>query len=308
MSFAALKPILTVLSFVVAASGGVALGARLFKRWQTADVAHVIWSASGLVGLAFFSYFVTQGYAPAQFQIAIVISVLFCVLSLYRSADRVQRRRRGQSIKRNVRLNWSITALYLAAIGAGIVALHGISPPTPNPPLASLPTWRPQAASLPQLGSEVQIEGHGVRPPRGYFFSQRQKQVGNASVTWYDWSSPNRRGGTAAVFRIRIAHASAGFSPNGNSVTFLNQASEAIADTHGNYTASGIQSGNLQGTAFSRFYWKGVWQQYNKESHGLVYLTTTPNAVITIYGTDAEPESQSTLPVFEAAALTFHKL
>lgn len=63
----------------------------------------------------------------------------------------------------------------------------------------------------------------------------------------------------------------------------------------------------MQGAAFARIFWKGVRTRNNRSSRGLVFVTTDRQELITISGTDAEPHAQSTLPMCEAAALTFHK-
>ena len=305
MSFLSWKPVLDAVSFVIAASGGVTLAARLFKRWQTADIAHVVWAIFSLIGVAFFSAFLVLGYAPLRFWPMTLLGTAFTGLVLYRSADRIRRWRHGQIIRPSRRLNVLIIALYIACLHAGAVTVWTIPPP--NPPLASVSIWKPSPGLVNQLAPETGWEGYNFRQPPGFALTMRQNRVLRSVADIYEWDGPIRPDETRAIFVVRIIHPQPGYYPNDNLTELLSQRSEAYSDTHRNYTASGIQFGNLNGLEFSRLHWQGFWPRTRKVDNGLIYLTTIPEAIITITASDAEPYQQTTLPLCEAAALTFHK-
>lgn len=78
--------------------------------------------------------------------------------------------------------------------------------------------------------------------------------------------------------------------------------------THQNTVTSPIQTGMLHGIRFARASWSGVGPRTGKMFAGIFYgWLVTPNNVL-VQAKDESPASKATMPLFNAAALTLHKL
>ena len=73
---------------------------------------------------------------------------------------------------------------------------------------------------------------------------------------------------------------------------------------HMNVVSAPVQSGSLNGLAFSRGYWKGTGVRTGRRFHGLVYCQIASPNMINISAKDSEPSSRSSLPMLDAAALS----
>lgn len=121
----------------------------------------------------------------------------------------------------------------------------------------------------------------------------------------YKWRQEHPNG-SALVFSVHIGRAKPGYALEPDVVASLQALTDHNGADYQNYVHSSLETGAVNGVSFARVYWKGMSPPDSPQQHGLFYLTGTKSVNITVHGTDSEPYSAETLPICEAAALTFH--
>ena len=171
--------------------------------------------------------------------------------------------------------------------------------------------WTPSGSLTAQLGPEQQIGGpngqYALQPPAGYTLRQVSMQATDGTSQIYAWNGPQAADGTAPQFVVILGGGPAMMAPLTSS-QYVQMGLMSARRDHVDLKASPVQSGSVHGLPFSRAYWKGAGARTGRRFHGMVYcLIAAPNMIM-ISGKDSEPASRSTLPLFDAAALTLHKI
>ncbi len=299
-----------VLSCIFAGLFLIEVIALLYKKFQWSDMARLITNSIGLLWIIVILILMIWLRLRSTSLLSLLLAggVLSC-LNLIRLIPRMRRKMGMPARSRNLALDISITALSLILLWVCFFRL-----PTPTRPGAlgvtttNLPIWKPQLAVLNKLSPEVQIGGYSVRPPHGLMLTRTKFQAKEAVRNLYIWKGTKRADRTRSIFAIEISYPQPGYNTDMDIATVLRKTAARDGSRHLNFVTSTTTLGNVQGVPFSRLYWVGFWSPTRSQNHGLIYLTSNPQAVITIRGTDAEPYSKLTLPCLEAAALTFRRL
>ncbi len=172
--------------------------------------------------------------------------------------------------------------------------------------------WSEDPALMAQLGPEQEIKGplgsYGLRPPAGYTLRQGSMQANDGTGTVYVWSGPAAADGTTPQFEIMIAGDRGNMTSRMTSAGYAEVGLLAMNRQHKQLVHSPIQSGSIHGLPFSRGYWRGLGNRTGRHFHGLIYSEIAAPNMIVISGKDSEPGSRASLPLFNAAALSLHKL
>ena len=297
------------LSCIFASLFLVEVVAQQCKKFQWSNVARLITNSIGLLGIigSLILMIWLRLHSPSLLLLLSAGGVLSC-LNLIRLVPRMRRRRMGLPARpRNLTLDILIVGLSLLLLWVCFFRM-----PTGSGTLGvsttNLPVWKPQPVLLNRLGPEVQIGGYSVRPPPGLMLTRTRSQAKEAVSDFYIWRGTKRADRTRSTFAIEISYPQPDYNTDLDIAAVLRKTAARDGSRHLNFVTSTSTLGNVQGVPFGRLYWVGFWFPTRSQNHGLIYLTSNPQAVITIRGTDAEPYSKMTLPDLEAAALTFRKL
>ena len=185
-----------------------------------------------------------------------------------------------------------------------LLAGCGHPPPVSVIPPASSAAWVPDPALLSRLGPEVQMDGFSIRPPQGCTFTQTAAEDAQNTLVRYKWRQ-ERQDGSSMVFSVHVGRAKPGSELEPDAEAALQGLVDHNGADYQDYAHSNIETGEIGGVPFARAYWKGVSPPDSPQQHGLFYLTSSKQVNVTIHGTDSEPSDKRTLPLCEAAALTF---
>ena len=298
-----------VLSWVFAGLFFIEVVALLYKKFQWSDIARLIANSMGLLWIiGCLILMIWFRHRSTGLLLLLLAGGILSCLNLIRLVPRMRRRKMGLPARsRNPVLDICITALSLIMLW---VYFFRLPTGTINSGVTTnnLPVWKPQPAVLNSLSPEVHINGYSVRPPQGLIMTRTKLQAKEAVRNFYIWKGTKRADKTRSIFAIEISYPQPGYNTDMDIATVLKKTAARDGSRHMNFISSTTTLGNVQGVPFSRLYWIGFWSPTRSQNHGLIYLTSNPQAVITIRRTDAEPYSKLTLPDLEAAALTFRRL
>lgn len=169
-------------------------------------------------------------------------------------------------------------------------------------------SWTLSPALAAQLAPPFQVAGplgyYTVQPPAGYTLSLAKMDAADGNSVIYTWTGPMNSSGTAPVFILSLGSDGGMLTSHLSSAQDVALGLRSVQRDHTQVVRAPVQSGSLNGMAFSRGYWKGIGTRTGRQFHGLVYCQVAAPNIINIYGKDSEPSSRSTLPVFDAAALS----
>ncbi len=182
--------------------------------------------------------------------------------------------------------------------------------------VAPLPTWTPDETVASGLASGVVLQEYSIQPPLvcNRTDADALKMLDTFGVNMYQWHSRtgNREASGLSVQIIRRLNLD---SPN----DLLKHELYLESKDEENFVHTKPEMGNINGIVFSRAYWQGV-EKVSSGSYarrGFLYCTTDTAKAICISGYDRtpcsdslcsyQPSSWQTLPVIEAAAVSFRK-
>lgn len=169
-------------------------------------------------------------------------------------------------------------------------------------------SWTASSTLTAQLAPPFQVAGplgyYTLQPPAGYAMHVAKMNAADGQSVIYTWTGPMTPEGTAPQFVLSFG------SDGGMMTSRLSSAQDvaiglrSVQRDHAQVVGSPVQSGSINGLAFSRGYWKGVGARTGRRFHGLIYCQIASPNMINMYAKDSEPSSRSTLPLFDAAALS----
>ena len=181
---------------------------------------------------------------------------------------------------------------------------------------ASPPTsgdWHPASNLVSSLGGEVVFGAYAMRVPEGYsevspppeIVAQQQSHGFDSHVYFTD----KRSNGTRAGLYTTVATPPPGMAGALPLDEALQGAMAQKKHQWHDFVESKPEQGQMSGLTFERAYFKGIYSgpTSTRLAHGFAYVTEDVGKIISIVAEDSEPYSGQTLPVAEAATLTFHK-
>jgi hypothetical protein len=172
--------------------------------------------------------------------------------------------------------------------------------------------WTPDAGLTARLDPEHQVgEAPGLyalRPPPGFALRAGTMDAADGKSLIYGWAGPAAPDGTAPQFQVMLGDDGGRMTSRLTSAQDVQLGLMSFRRSHLNFTSSPVQSGLVNGMPFARAYWKGIGARTGRRFHGMVYCQVDSPHMIMISGKDSEPSSRSSLPLFDAAALTLHKM
>ncbi len=172
--------------------------------------------------------------------------------------------------------------------------------------------WSADPAVTAQLGPEQQISGpqgrYSVRPPAGYTLRQASMQANDGTGMVYVWAGPAAADGTFPQFEVMLGGDGGAMTSRLTSAQYTTVGMMSANREHRQIVRSPIQSGSIHGLPFARGYWRGLGNRTGRHFHGMVYTEVAAPNLIMMSGKDSEPGSRASLPLFDAAALSLHKL
>lgn len=169
-------------------------------------------------------------------------------------------------------------------------------------------SWTASPALTAQLGPEVKLGGYGIHPPRGFTMRQVNMTAIRGGGVSYSWFGPVQADKTAANFTLLVGSDHSGMMPGMTTTSFLQLEMSSMTMTHRNATASPVQQGTIHGISMARAFWHGIGPRTGKMFNGFFYGQLVGGNMIIIEAKDESPSSKTTMPLFNAAALTLRKL
>ena len=172
--------------------------------------------------------------------------------------------------------------------------------------------WTANPALVAKLGPELKITApgtgtYGIRPPRGFVLHQVNMMAMAGGGMIYMWMGPMQPDNTQANFTVTIGKDNSGMMPGMTSASFVRLEMSAVTMSHKNSQVSAMQQGTIHGLPFARSSWKGIGPRTGKMFQGIFYGEFVRPLDIMIVAKDEAPFSKSSMPLFNAAALTLHK-
>ena len=161
--------------------------------------------------------------------------------------------------------------------------------------------WTPKPALLAKLTPAQSLREFKMRLPHGLKLDKEEMTKADITQHLYFWHLPKRTsllGGLA----VTVTSAPDGQTPEGALSDWITMVtSHNITDL----TQSDVQSGMIGDVPFARCYYKGPEVKTGKITHGFVYFGINDGHLYIIEADDYEPGYAKSLPLAEAAALTF---
>lgn len=177
--------------------------------------------------------------------------------------------------------------------------------PAPHPKSADAGVWTPDPKLLSQLEPEQAFGPYQMRIPAGYTVKNFDVPATGAKVAGFLLTGPVRPDHTAPQMRVIVMVAQPGYVTR--SVDKLLKMDDVLDATPG-LVKSPTEDGQGSGLQLSRQYFKYPSEVHaGRRMHGFFYATTDSRSDARMEAVDAEPDSATTLPLLEAAALTLHK-
>ncbi len=173
-------------------------------------------------------------------------------------------------------------------------------------PAKKLPVWSPTAALSARLAPEKELMGWSIRPPRDYVFLQKADGANQV----YLFQGDERPDGSSPIIRLVIGDILGKDARSHSEAQILESYLIQIHQHHDNWQSTKLETGLIRGRKFVRRRWTATTQRPDGSPatlHGVVYLTIEGLRFYSIAAQDTEPRMKTTLPLMEAAALTYHK-
>ncbi len=169
-------------------------------------------------------------------------------------------------------------------------------------------SWTASQTSAALLAPPFQVAGplgyYTVQPPAGYTLHGTKMDAADGKSVIYTWTGPMTDDRTAPQFVLSFGSDGGVMTSRLSSAQDVAIGLRSVQRDHAQVAAAPIQSGSINGLAFSRGYWKGVGARTGRRFHGLVYCQIASPNMINMYAEDSEPSSRTTLPTLDAAALS----
>jgi hypothetical protein len=165
--------------------------------------------------------------------------------------------------------------------------------------------WTPKSELIAKLTKEETIDQYKIRIPEN--FSVHTRTGDPRIISGYIWVGKKHADGVEPHLMLTIA------SPPKEELekltlpyslaTFL----APIEKRRANWKQSTPEEGLIGGIKFIRTYWEGAEPKSGRSFHGFNYVAIDGERVINLSSQDSDPHYKETLPLTEAAVLTFKK-
>ena len=168
--------------------------------------------------------------------------------------------------------------------------------------------WGFDFAQLRELGSAVSIEGYVVRPPQGYERFEMSLPGAPPGMQVLPWRGVEREDGSIPVFTVQLALRPADATGPGETASAgLRAAIQGMSSRFSGLQSSAEEKGHVGETEFVRTRFSGTETNSGHKFHGFMYVGLDDRAAYFITGMDVEPHHTQSLPIMEAAAMTFSR-
>lgn len=180
-------------------------------------------------------------------------------------------------------------------------------PPHSSPQQTKLPDWTSDPKLTAQLTQSVDstklVPRFTIKIPND-FQIQRDERTGSKLFLF---RGPQHKDGTLPAFSISTIPTTLGKKIPVTVEEGFKLSMNAVrrGGRQEQWTNTLTQRGCINGQEFLRSYWSGMEASHHKLTHGVVYATVADGYFITLQGQDFEGFSPVTLPVMEAATMTF---
>ncbi len=167
---------------------------------------------------------------------------------------------------------------------------------------ASAGAWSPDKASLRQLKPAESVGKYQIRPPAGSTVQRKSASDGSRASIWAGAARPDQTRPSFMVFFVS--------PPPGSKYTLsqvFNILQSVTRHNYSHWTQTPTQQGTVSDLRCLRCYWQGTKIEDGRPQHGFSYLLDDGGKFVQLTSRDADAYQKSTLPLAEAAALTFKK-
>ena len=187
-------------------------------------------------------------------------------------------------------------------------------------PLAAfaVDSWKRDPSLIKNLASETQIKrtaqttGYAFRLPEGYSEAAPPPEIVAQRQNGFDnhvYGLTRRSDGTAATLALSVATPPPGMV---GTLTLTDALEGTLAQKKHQwrfFTECAAQSGLIDGLSFKRVYFKGLVSGAagSRMAHGFAYVAIDGSNIVSFQAEDAEPYNEQSLPLTQAAVLTFRR-
>lgn len=223
---------------------------------------------------------------------------------------------------KNANISISLTVVLVLSAGSAnssshkpVRSKHKLVPSsTTRKPSASteVDTWKPDPKLLNNLTGETQVSSYALRLPEGYSEVPQSPEMAARRQNGFDnhvYGMSRRSDGTAATLGFVIATPPSSMAGTLTLDDALDGTLQQKKHQWQDFTQSPVQDGYINGLAFKRVYFKGMVSGAagTRMAHGFAYVAINGNSILSFQAEDVEPYNDETIPVAQAAVLTFHK-
>lgn len=161
--------------------------------------------------------------------------------------------------------------------------------------------WTPDPSMQAKLTGEQQAGMFTIRAPKGWI---RQEKDGSNGETGVAWVTEPRTDASHCYMMLTYEPALQGDTRPLDELIqdYIPDAAKGKSD----FVVTPPQDGTISGTAFARVYWKGTGRD-GRKMHGFIYTSHFGDVIVEINSQDLDTYRTRTLPLAEAAAMTFRR-
>jgi hypothetical protein len=170
------------------------------------------------------------------------------------------------------------------------------------PSQTSLSEWKSDIAVVAELASYEDLGGYQIRPPKGY--ERISPQQGPEGAKIFGWGGPPHADGTRPSLTVMLVT----IPPEGRTVSAEVLMDKTVASLKRRYAdcqMGPVESGLVNGMAFSRAGFQGTPQEVPAKLHGRVFSGKQGDTWIQMQSRDVGPDHEKSLKVRDAALLSF---
>jgi hypothetical protein len=168
--------------------------------------------------------------------------------------------------------------------------------------------WKPDAKAVRQLGPSVKLDSYTIRIPKGYELQETPPAPFGAK--FWAWAGPARADGTKAQLLMNLLPIAPAQREQAKRLTLEQLAEKRIAAIRGQRTdwkQEKTEKDVINGLTFARIRWEGTEPKNQWDMRGFVYVARDGDTILYLSSQDLKAPGAQTLPLADAAVLSFKK-
>jgi hypothetical protein len=167
-----------------------------------------------------------------------------------------------------------------------------------------LPHWLPDKELVKSLAPTVKIAGYILQPPKGYKMRMGSPPQGVAAMAW---AGEKRDDGTRPTLIFSLIDMDARDLQQYTIEDLADKLLGGVKRRRTEWQQGKTERGIVNGMTFARISWTGTESEQKHKMRGFIYVALDGDSIIQLTSQDVLPVANQSVPLAEAAVLTFKK-